>query len=126
MKTSKDNSGLRIKPIIVNFKEVNAMKRFLYMFMAIIMCVIVISSTPVYAEQINWYEDSSIFWNASYYEIVDLGFKPVNVSFNIELDNEYKSLISHVIRIDGDTLYSGFTTIEGAKLPRVKGPYKPG
>lgn len=61
MKTSKDNSGLRIKPIIVNFKEVNAMKRFLYMFMAIIMCVIVISSTPVYAEQINWYEDSSIF-----------------------------------------------------------------
>lgn len=55
-----------------------------------------------------------------------MGFKPVNVSFNIELDNEYKSLISHVIRIDGDTLYSGFTTIEGAKLPRVKGPYKPG
>jgi uncharacterized repeat protein (TIGR02543 family) len=102
------------------------MKRFLNMFMAIIMCVMMISSIPIYAEQINWYDDSSIFWDASYYEIVDLGFKPVTVTFNVELDNEYRSLTPHVIRIDGDTLYSGFTTIEGAKLPRVKGPFKPG
>jgi uncharacterized repeat protein (TIGR02543 family) len=102
------------------------MKRFIHMFVAIIMCVMIISGTPIYAEQINWYDDSSIFWNTSYYEIIDLGFKPVTVSFNVELDNEYKSLTPHVIRIDGDTLYSGFTTIEGAKLPRVKGPFKPG
>ena len=37
------------------------MKRFLNMFMAIIMCVMMISSIPIYAEQINWYDDSSIF-----------------------------------------------------------------
>jgi uncharacterized repeat protein (TIGR02543 family) len=102
------------------------MKRYLKVFMAIIMCVMMISSTPVHADQINWYDDSSIFWNSSYYEIVDLGLKPVNVSFNVQLDNQYKSLVPHVIRVDGDTMYSGFTTIEGAKLPRVKGPFKPG
>jgi uncharacterized repeat protein (TIGR02543 family) len=84
------------------------------------------SSIPVFAEQTNWYDDSTIFWDASSYDIVGLGFKPVNVSFNVQLDNEYKTLVSHVIKVDGDTMYSGFTTVEGAKLPRVKGPFKPG
>lgn len=111
---------------MAGYKEVNAVKRFINMIMAIIMCVMMISSTPAYAEQTNWYDDSTIFWNASYYEIINLGFKPVSVTFNVQLDNEYKSLVPHVIRVDGDTLYSGFTTIEGAKLPRVKGPFKPG
>jgi len=102
------------------------MKKFFNVFIAIIMCFMMISMMPVYAAQTEWYDDSLIFWEATEYDIIKLGYKPVNVMFYVQLDNEYKSLIPHVIRVDGDKMYGGFITVEGAKLPKVKGPYKPG
>lgn len=53
--------------------------------------------------------------------------KTHRVSFEIQLDNAYKSLVPHYVREDeyGD-LYAYITVPEGAKLPQVKIPEKAG
>jgi uncharacterized repeat protein (TIGR02543 family) len=53
--------------------------------------------------------------------------KTYRVSFEIQLDNAYKSLVPHYVREDeyGD-LYAYITVPEGAKLPQVKLPEKAG
>ena len=53
--------------------------------------------------------------------------KTYRVSFEIQLDNAYKSLVPHYVREDEyGGLYAYITVPEGAKLPQVKLPEKAG
>ena len=60
-------------------------------------------------------------------DTTELFVKTYRVSFEIQLDNAYKSLVPHFVREDEDGgLYAYITVPEGAKLPQVKLPKKAG
>lgn len=53
--------------------------------------------------------------------------KTYRVTFDIQLDNQYKSLVPHYVREDEDgDLYAFVTVPAGGKLPQVKAPVKSG
>lgn len=52
--------------------------------------------------------------------------KDCTVAYNIQLDNEYKSLISYIISIQGDDLVSSVTVPYGSKITPPKPPVKDG
>jgi uncharacterized repeat protein (TIGR02543 family) len=56
----------------------------------------------------------------------ELYTKTHRVSFEIQLDNANKSLVSHIVREENGTQYSFITVPDGAKLPQVKLPVKSG
>lgn len=52
--------------------------------------------------------------------------KSHRVSFNVQLDNQYKSIVPHVVDETDDNLNSFVTVPSGSDFPQVKLPVKPG
>lgn len=52
--------------------------------------------------------------------------KTHSIAFNVQLDNEYKSIVSHVVDETNGDLISRVVVPDGADFPQVKLPTKPG